>query len=86
MSILFEKICKNISEHPDFTVFIDADKSAFTFAGLDAYARKVAHKLSLAGVGKGDFVTIELPKCKEFTAAVWGVWLAGAAYAPLSPT
>ena len=86
MSILFEKICKNISEHPDFTVFIDADKSAFTFAELDSFARKVAHKLSLSGVGKGDFVTIELPKCKEFTAAVWGVWLAGAAYAPLSPT
>ena len=86
MSVLFKKISENIKTYPDFCVFKDTgENNSYTFSELDSFARKIAHKLSLAGVGKGDFVTIELPKCKEFIAAIWGVWLTGAAYAPLSP-
>ncbi|MBQ7203338.1 MAG: amino acid adenylation domain-containing protein [Eubacterium sp.] len=85
MSKLTLKISENIKRFPDFTVIRDT-KSGFTFSQFDSYARKIAAKLSRLGVGKGDFVTIELPRNKEYIAAMYGVWLAGAAFAPLLTT
>ena len=86
MSLLTRRIADNIREHPGFQVIVDTgEERGFTFAELDAYARRIAAKLLRAGVAQGDFVTVELPRSKEFIAAIWGVWLAGAAYAPLSP-
>ena len=86
MSLLVRTICDNIRQHPDFTVIRDAaDGSAFTFRQLDEFARKIAAKLRRLGVAEGDFVTIELPRNKEYIAAIVAAWLIGAAYAPLSP-
>ena len=86
MSLLTKKISDNIKSFPDFKVINDiGDDNYFTFAGFDEYARKIASKLIRSGVKKNDFVTIELPRNKEFIAAIYATWLAGAAYAPLSP-
>lgn len=86
MSELIRKIHANIQNSPDFTVIVDqGENNSFTFGQLDAYARKIAGKLSRAGVQPRDFVTIELPRNKEYIAAMYAVWLVGAAFAPLSP-
>ena len=87
MSLVLEKIIRNIEEYPDFTVLADeGEGNRFTYAQLDAYARKIAAKLVRSGVGAEDFVCIELPKSKEFVAAIFATLLVGAAYAPLSPS
>ncbi|MBR0412760.1 MAG: amino acid adenylation domain-containing protein [Eubacterium sp.] len=85
MSKLTLKIHENIKNCPDFTVLCDGEGS-FTFSQLDSYARKIAAKLSRVGVGKNDYVTIELPRNKEYIAAMYAVWLTGAAYVPLLTT
>ena len=82
MSRLTQKISENIKSFPDFTVICDGE-SSFTFSQFDNYARKIAAKLNRLGVSKGDFVTIELPRNKEYVAAMYAVWLTGAAFAPL---
>ena len=87
MSELIRQISENIKNYPDFTVIVDqGDNNSFTYAQFDAFARKLAGKLSRLGVGARDFVTIELPRNKEYIAAMYAVWLTGAAFAPLSPT
>ena len=82
MSKLTLKISENVKSFPDFTVLCD-NEGSFTFSQFDAFARKIAFKLSRLGVGKNDFVTIELPRNKEYIAAMYAVWLTGAAFAPL---
>ena len=87
MSELTRRIEQIILLRPDDVVFEDpAAGSAFTFRQFGETARKIAAELVAAGVGKGDFVTVELPRGKEFIAALYAVWLIGAAYVPLSPT
>lgn len=87
MSVLLERICKNIQTHPDFIVFSHTQTNqSFTFAEFDSFARKIAAKLIKRGIKQNDFVTIELPRSYEFIAAIYAAWLVGAAYAPLSPT
>ena len=86
MSELIRRINEKIKSEPDFTVIVDqGENNSFTYAQLDLYARKIAGKLRRMGVQPRDFVTIELPRNKEYIAAMYAVWLAGAAFAPLSP-
>ncbi|MCQ2154174.1 MAG: amino acid adenylation domain-containing protein, partial [Bacteroidales bacterium] len=56
---------------------------SYTYAELDAVSDRVAAKLVAAGVGRGEFVCIMLPRCREFAAAVLGIQKAGAAYVPV---
>lgn len=87
MSELIRLINENINNEPDFTVIVDqGEDNSYTYAQFDLFARRVAGKLSRLGVSSGDFVTIELPRTKEYIASMYGVWLVGAAFAPLSPT
>ena len=86
MSKVLESIIQNVKAYPDFCVLTDIGESnSFTYAQFDSYARKIAAKLVRSGVGARDFVSIELPKSKEFIAAIVATWLVGAAYVPLSP-
>ena len=81
------RISQNAKEYPEHVTIIDQGKdNFFTYRQFDDYARRVAAKLIRLGVGRRDFVTIELPRNKAYIAAMYGVWLAGAAFAPLSPT
>ena len=87
MSKLIRQIRETIRNNPDLVALVDqGENNSFTYAQFDAYARRIAGKLHRMGVVHRDFVTIELPRCKEYIAAMYGVWLAGAAYAPLSST
>lgn len=86
MSELIRKIHANIQNSPELTIIVDqGENNSFTFRQFDAYARKIAGKLSRVGVQPRDFVTVELPRNKEYIAAMYAVWLVGAAFAPLSP-
>ena len=87
MSELIRQIGEHIKNEPDFTVIVDTgEDNRFTYAQFDSCARKIAAKLVRMGVEPRDFVTIELPRNKEYIAAMYAVWLVGAAFAPLSPT
>ena len=86
MSDIISQIRKNVMEYPDFTIIVDqGENNSFTYRAFDAYARRIAAKLSRIGVRRRDFVTIELPRNKEYIAAMYAVWMVGAAFAPLSP-
>ncbi len=87
MSELIRQISENIKKDPDFTIIVDqGEGNRFTYAQFDCVARRIAGKLIRAGVHPRDFVAIELPRNKEYIAAMYAVWLVGAAFAPLSPT
>ena len=86
MSQLIRQISEKIRKQPDFTIIVDqGENNRFTYAQLDACARLIAGKLSRMGVRPCDFVTVGLPRNKEYIAAMYAVWLVGAAFAPLSP-
>ena len=86
MKDLISQIQTNINKYPDTTVIVDqGENDYFTYRSFDAYARKIASKLSRMGITRRDFVTIELPRSKEYIAAMYAVWMVGAAFAPLSP-
>ena len=87
MNDLISQIRRNVEELPDFIVVVDqGEGNCFTYRALDMYARKIAAKLQRLGVRRREFVTIELPRNKEYIAAMYAVWMVGAAFAPLSPT
>jgi pyochelin synthetase len=56
---------------------------AVSYGQLLAAATAVAAELSATGVGRGDYVGIQLPAGASQVAAILGVLLAGAAYIPL---
>ena len=85
MNSLMRQIKDRIAQFPDKVMIAESEDNYFTYRGFAEYAARVAGKLSRLGVGKGDFVTVELSRCKEYVAAAYGAWLVGAAYVPLSP-
>ena len=83
---LIRQIHSNIINYPDMRIIIDqGENNGFTYRQFGEYARKIAAKLQRLGIKRRDFVTIELPRNKEYIAAMYAVWMVGAAFAPLSP-
>ena len=60
-------------------------EARWTWAALDQRARQWAHILLNAGVGADDLVAFALPNGSEFFALTFGIYMAGATPAPLSP-
>ncbi len=86
MSSIIERIQQNVADCPDHVVIVDqGENNSFTYGEFDLYAARVAARLKKQGVSRGDFVTIELPRNKEYIASMYAVWKVGAAFAPLSP-
>lgn len=70
-----------------------ADKNAvvfkdkvFTYRQVDELSERIAGYLRSQGIGKGDVVSILIPRCEWMTIAPLGVLKAGAAYQPLDPS
>ena len=61
------------------------DGGCWTYAELDAEARRHARRLRAAGVRPGDVVATALERAPQTIAAVLGILKAGAAYLPLEP-
>ncbi|MBR6046080.1 MAG: amino acid adenylation domain-containing protein [Ruminococcus sp.] len=83
MSKILSQIQQLVSQYPDRLAVVDGERS-YTFSELDTAARRIASLIAGKGVRPGDAVTVELPRCREYIAAMLGAWYAGAAYAPLS--
>ena len=84
MNRIISMIKHCVERYPDRSALTDMDGGSLTYAELDMLARRVAARLVRQGVQPRDYVTVELPRCREYIAAELGVWYAGAAYAPLS--
>ena len=80
--MLLERLIQTAKQYPDVTAIIAGDKRV-SYRQLIEYSARIAAKLQREGVKKGDFVTIEMPRCDAYVAAMIGVWMAGAAFAAL---
>ncbi|MBQ3418103.1 MAG: amino acid adenylation domain-containing protein [Ruminococcus sp.] len=86
MELAVQKLKEIIRQYPDHPAVVESDNNLFTYREMSEYALKIAGKLTRCGVKPRDFVLITLPRGKEYVAAMYGVWLAGAGFAPLSET
>lgn len=64
---------------------VHAEGGHRTHAEVRARAREVAGQLERAGVRSGEVVGVQLPDGADVVASLFGVWSAGAVYAPLNP-
>ncbi|GLF92744.1 non-ribosomal peptide synthetase [Streptomyces yaizuensis] len=78
-----------VARTPDAVAVIGTDRDRpgeqLTYAGLDARANGLAHRLAALGVRPGDRVAVALERGTDQVAAVLGVLKSGAAYVPLDP-
>ncbi len=85
MRSMFETILDNIETYPERTA-IWTEEGSFTFQGLYDYSLRVAESLRSDGISKGDAVTIELPRCREYLGFMLGSWILGAVFVPSDNT
>ena len=87
MNSIIKRLKETIKNYPDTLAVVEqGENNQYTYAQLGERAAKIAAKLIRLGVKPNDFVMIMLPRNKDYIAAMYGVWLAGAGFAPLSPT
>ncbi len=75
----------SVSRCPDKTCII-ADGRSYTYAQVDEISDRIAGYLAAQGIGKGDVVSILIPRCEYILIASMGVMKAGAIYQPLDPS
>lgn len=61
-------------------------EKTFTYREVDDLSERIAAELRSLGAGKGDVVSILIPRCEYMPIAALGVLKAGAAYQPLDPS
>ena len=64
-------------------IAVVADGQAWTYHELDSRAAVLAHRLSDAGVRRGDVVALAMSRSADLVAALWAIIAAGAAYLPV---
>ncbi|MEV7341168.1 amino acid adenylation domain-containing protein [Streptomyces sp. NPDC093544] len=67
------------------SVAVEHDGRSVTYAQLLGSARDVALRLAARQVGRGDLVTVALPRGIDAITGILGVLLSGAAYSPIDP-
>lgn len=70
---------------PDNVAVVYKEKS-FTYAQVDDITDRIAGYLSSKGIGKGDVVSVLIPRCEYMPIASIGILKSGAAYQPLDPS
>lgn len=73
---------EQVAQNPDAIAVVDA-QSCITYQELDRQSDILAGRLKGIGVTDGSFVSIMLPRTKEFLVGVIGIFKAGGAYVPL---
>ena len=73
---------EQVAQYPDAIAVVDA-QSNITYQELDKQSDILAVRLKDLGVTDGSFVSIMLPRTKEFLVAVIATFKAGGAYVPL---
>ncbi|WP_026508485.1 AMP-binding protein [Butyrivibrio sp. MC2013] len=75
-----------VAELKDSVAITDRDgKRSLTYGELDSLSSKIAHKLAVSGVLKGDSVIIILPRISEYIACEIALLKLGAVVVPLIP-
>ena len=73
---------EQVTQIPDAIAVVDA-QSSITYQELDRQSDILAVRLKDLGITEGHFVSIMLPRSKEFIVAVIAIFKAGGAYVPL---
>ena len=82
MKSIIGNIIENMEKYPGKAVlFDDIHPKGITFSELNELSGKIYHWLKDRGVGKEDFVLINLPRGIMPIIAMVGIWRAGAAFA-----
>ena len=87
MSTILEKLHENTVENPNVPILFDeVHTKGITYAQFDRMTGSVYAWLKGQGIGKEDFVLINLPRGVFPVVAMVGVWKAGAAWALVEDT
>ena len=87
MEYIIEKLKQYTAQKPDEAIlFDDANSKGITYAQLDEMSGKVYAYLKQNGIGREDFVLLNLPRGVMPIIAMVGVWKAGAAWALVEDT
>ena len=82
MSTILEMLQKYTAENPNVPIlFDDVHSKGITYAQFDEMTGRIYAWLKEQGIGREDFVLINLPRGVFPVAAMVGVWKAGAAWA-----
>lgn len=73
---------EQVAQNPDAIAVVD-EKSSITYQELDRQSDLLAGRLKDLGITDGSFVSIMLPRTKEFVVGVIAIFKAGGAYVPL---
>jgi amino acid adenylation domain-containing protein/non-ribosomal peptide synthase protein (TIGR01720 family) len=81
-STLLQALTAASASTPD-AIAVRASDEELTYAELDRHSTALAHRLALAGAGRGDVVIVAIPRSLDLAVALGGVLRAGAAYLPV---
>ncbi len=82
MKCLRDLIIESAAVWPDQCA-VESPYGRMTYRELIEFARRAAGKLERLQVGKGDFLTIELPRSAEYVGMMLAAWMRGAVFAAL---
>ena len=81
MKSFVEKFEENVRKNPNKPLFFDdMNVKGISYAKINEVSGKIYAYLSSKGIGKEDFVLINLPRGVQPVMALVGVWKAGAAF------
>ena len=87
MSYIIEKLKQYTADKPDEAIlFDDAHSKGISYARLDEMSGRIYAYLRQKGIGREDFVLLNLPRGVMPVIAMIGVWKAGAAWALVEDT
>ena len=87
METIINKLAQYTREDPDAVIlYDDAHSSGISYSQLDDMSGRVYAWLKQNGIGREDFVLIDLPRGVLPVIAMVGVWKAGAAWALVEDT
>jgi amino acid adenylation domain-containing protein len=81
---LTQLIADQVARTPD-AIAVQFDDATISYAELDAWAARIAHRLIEQGVGPESLVGVCAERSFGLVAALFGVLKAGAGYVPLDP-
>ena len=81
MLSFMEKFTENVKNNPNTAMFFDEiNTKGISFGKIDEVSARIYAYLSANGIGKEDFVLINLPRGVQPVVAIVGVWKTGAAF------
>ena len=81
---IIHQFCARAAEMPDNVAVVYEDRS-YTYGEVDDLSDKLAYWILQQGLGRGDTVSVFIPRSEYMVIASLGVLKAGCAYEPLDP-